>query len=196
MIAGRPLVRWPSIQAATASSQGRRSASVSPMPACIFAILASGWSQSPSSKGQPSRGKLLRHGALARTRYAHDDQDRRGAAMGAWTLQPMDASRIRDKHRSGPANEQAALDDPDHPSDPLFEASRISDGAESAVENSIAAVGDKRLPGRRHAHTCLGSERLNPRLCCLQAKGHDLDRYRRSRSETVAQLGFVDDDRE
>jgi hypothetical protein len=116
--------------------------------------------------------------------------------MSAWTLQPMDAGRPRNKHRPVPADEQAALDDPDHPSDPLFEASRISDGAEIAVENSIAAVGDKRLPGRRHAHTCVGSERLDPRLCCLQAKGHDLDRYRRPHPETVDQLGFVDDDRE
>jgi hypothetical protein len=36
MIPGRPLARWPSIQAATASSQGWRSVSVSLMPACIF----------------------------------------------------------------------------------------------------------------------------------------------------------------
>ena len=64
----------------------------------------------------------------------------------------MDAGRTRSKHRPGPADEQAALDDPDHPSDPLFEAGRISDGAEITVENSIAAVDDKnpRLPSRAY----------------------------------------------
>src|SRR5215472_1927621 len=90
----------------------------------------------------------------------------------------MDAGSIGNKDRPGPADEQSALDHPDQPSDPLFEAGRIGDRAEIAVENSIAAVVDERLPGGRHAQICVGAERLEPCLCCLQTKGHGFDRYR------------------
>jgi hypothetical protein len=51
-------------------------------------------------------GKLFRHGALARTQHAHDDQDRRGAAMRTRALQAMDAGRIGNEDRLGPTDEQ------------------------------------------------------------------------------------------
>jgi hypothetical protein len=45
---------YSSITAATASSQGQRSSSVSGTPARILATLAAGCSESPSMKGQSS----------------------------------------------------------------------------------------------------------------------------------------------
>ena len=57
MMPGCFLARCPSIQAATRSSHGKRSASVSGIPACILAMFDSGWSKSPSSNGQPSRAE-------------------------------------------------------------------------------------------------------------------------------------------
>ena len=57
MMPGCFLARCPSIQAATRSSHGKRSASVSGIPACILAMFDSGWSESPSSNGQPSRAE-------------------------------------------------------------------------------------------------------------------------------------------
>src|SRR5262249_4358315 len=140
-----------------------------------------------------ARGEVLCDSALADTRDAHDNQDRRSAAMRKWGVQAMDAGRIGNKDRPSPADEQSTLDHSDQPFDPLLEAGRIGDRAEMAVENSIAAVRDEWLPGGRRAQICVGSERLEPCLCCLQTKGHGLDRYRSLRPETVHQFGLVDD---
>src|ERR1700683_5432060 len=47
-----PEQRVLSIQAATASSQGQRSSSVSGIPLCILSTLEAGWNQSASSNSQ------------------------------------------------------------------------------------------------------------------------------------------------
>jgi hypothetical protein len=121
-----------------------------------------------------ARSKLSRDGALARTRDAHDNQDRRGAVMRARAVQAMDVGRIRNKHRPGPADEQAALDNPEHPSDPFFEAGRISDGlvdrrgtrtpvsitaATAAARNAIVSENGLRFIG---AFPCAESARIGP----------------------------------
>src|SRR5215469_11841476 len=80
-----------------------------------------------------TRGEFLCDSALADARDAHDNQDWRGAAMRTRAVQAMDAGSIGNKDRPGPANEQSALDHPDQPSDPLFQAGRIGDRAEIAV---------------------------------------------------------------
>lgn len=116
-----------------------------------------------------ARGKRLRHGALARTRYAHDDQNWRGAAMPMRALQTMRARRTRNEDRPAQATNSPLSTTP-HPSDSLLEAGRIGDRTEIAVENSIAVVGDERLPGRRRPQICVGSERLELPLCRLHTK--------------------------
>src|SRR5271170_85419 len=50
-----PEQRVLSIQAATASSQGHRSSSVSGIPLCILSTLAAGWNQSASSNSHRKR---------------------------------------------------------------------------------------------------------------------------------------------
>src|SRR5262249_2197714 len=98
-----------------------------------------------------ARSQFPRDHRLARSRHAHDHQDRRTAPVRAGAVETMDTGRIGDEDRIGPADEQAALDHPDDASNALLEPRRIGDGAEAAVENSVAAIGDEGLARRRLA---------------------------------------------
>ena len=132
MMPGCFAARCPSIQAATRSSHGRRSASVNGIPACILATFASGCRASPSSNGQPSRAaSSSADGRLARARDAHDHEDRRTAAMGARAVEAVDAARVGDEDRIRAADEEAAFHHPDDAADALLQPRRIGDAGRS-----------------------------------------------------------------
>ena len=147
-----------------------------------------------ASRGAP---RVLRDGRLARARDAHDHQDRRAAAMGARAVEAMDAGCIGDEDRIGAADEQAAFDHPDDAPDALLQPRRIGDGAEIAVENAVAAVGDKRLARPptgaaerwRRAPRALAWVASRPKATTSTGTGV-------VRPQPIDQLGAVDDDGE
>src|SRR6516162_6578292 len=101
-----------------------------------------------------------------------------------------------DKHPMSETNEKAALNHAHHTADALLQVSGIGDGTKAAVQDAIAAVGDEILAGGSTAKTDRGTEALQRHLRCFQAKGDDLNRYRRARAELIHQLGSVHDDHE
>ena len=106
MMPGCFLARCPSIQAATRSSHGRRSASVSGIPACILAILDSGWRESPSSNGQPSRAESS--SAIVDLPDPDTPMTTRIGGLPRWARalsEAVDARRIGHEHRIGAADE-------------------------------------------------------------------------------------------
>ncbi len=111
-----------------------------------------------------TRGQLLGDRRLAGPGHPHHHEDRRTAPMGARAIEAMDAGRVGHENRIGPTDEEAAFDHPDDAPDALLQPRRIGDGAEAAIENSVAAVGDEGLARRREAQCRLGAERLQPRL--------------------------------
>ena len=152
MMPGCFLARCPSIQAATRSSHGRRSASVSGIPACILAMFDSGWSRiALLERPAEPRREFFGDRRFAGPGHAHDHQDRRTAAMGACAVEAVDARCIGHKDRIGAADEKPAFHHADDSPDALLQSRRIGDAAEIAVENAVAAVGDKGR-ARRHAH--------------------------------------------
>ena len=64
--------------------------------------------------------------------------------MGAGAIEAVDAGRIGDKDRIGAADEKPAFHHADDAPDALVQSRWIGDAPEVAVENAVAAVGDKR----------------------------------------------------
>ena len=110
--------------------------------------------------------------------------------MGARAVEAMDSLRVCHEHRIGTADEKAALDHPDDAADSFLEPRRVGDGTgEAAVEDAVAAIGDKQLARRRQARPDLGGEHLKGRSRDFHAERNDLDRHRRvrpSRSTSLA----------
>src|SRR5262249_37279712 len=152
MMPGCLLARWPSIQAATRSSHGNRSASASGMPACILAMFDSGWSESPSSNGQPSRAEsssaivdlpdpdtpmITRIGGLP--------------PMRACAVEAVEAGFRAPENPIGAADEKPAFQHTDNPPDAVLQSCRIGHAAEITIKNAVAAISDK---GRGGRHAC------------------------------------------
>ena len=66
----------------------------------------------------------------------------------------------------------------------------------AAIDDAVAAVGDKWLAGRRLAQPGTGAEHLQRRPGCFQPEGDDLYRNRCVRPQSIDQLRPVDDDGE
>src|SRR5262249_36326455 len=82
-----------------------------------------------------------------------------------------------------------------HPDDTLdasLQSCRIVDAAEIAINNEVAAVGDKRH-GRRHADASAGAEHLERLAGCFQSEGDHLHGKRRVATKSVHHLAAVDD---
>ena len=116
--------------------------------------------------------------------------------MGARAVQPVDAGRVGDKDRIGAADEQAAFHHTDDVPDALLQPRRIGDAAEIAIDDAVAAVGDKRLPVGDMTQPGTGAEHLQRRPGCFQPEGDDFDWNRGVRSQPIHQLRPIDDDGE
>src|SRR5262249_57435535 len=96
--------------------------------------------------------QLLRDRRFARPRHSHDHEDRRMATMGTRAVEAMHAGKIGDKDWIGAADEKSAFNHPDETLDALFQARRIGDWTETAVENAVAAIGGEGVTRRQQAH--------------------------------------------
>src|SRR5262249_43911278 len=76
-----------------------------------------------------ARRQFLSDRGLARTRDAHDHEDRRTAAMGTRAVEAVHTSRISDEDRIRAADEEPAFDHSDDSSDPPPPPVRITAAA-------------------------------------------------------------------
>ena len=117
--------------------------------------------------------------------------------MGARAVEAVDAVRVGDKDRIGAADEQAAFHHTDDVPDALLQPRRIGDAAEIAIENAVAAVGDKGL--RRSATGAAGRWRRAPPATAWVASSPKATTSTGTGAcvpKSIDQLAAVDDDGE
>jgi hypothetical protein len=114
--------------------------------------------------------------------------------MGACTVKAMDTGRVGDEDRIGAADEEAALYHANDAPDAFFQSRRISDPAEVAIENAIAAVGNEGLASGQHAQPGAGAEHFKRLPGCFQSEDHDLNRNGCLHTQSIDELGSVNDD--
>jgi hypothetical protein len=108
----------------------------------------------------------------------------------------MNAGCVGDEDRMGDLDEEATFHNAHHAPDTILQPSGIGDATEPTVEDSIAAVGYERPALWRASQPGVRAEARQRRLCCLDSKGYDLDRYWSAGPELLDQFGSVHDDHE
>src|SRR5580698_1422427 len=89
--------------------------------------------------------------------------------------QATDPGGVGDKYLIGSIDEEATFDHADDASDALFQSCRFDDRPEAAVENTVAAVGDKGFAIRSRAQQCHGTQGLEGHAGWLQSEYRHLD---------------------